>query len=89
MPKKPSKPDFEAALEDLETLVESLESGELTLEQSLQAFETGIKLTGSCQQALQDAEQRVQVLIEENGSETLREYVSDTMSESADESAPS
>ncbi len=59
--------DFEASLSQLETLVEKLENSEFTLEQSLQAFESGVKLTRQCQQSLSDAEQKVQLLIEENG----------------------
>ncbi|OUR69988.1 exodeoxyribonuclease VII small subunit [Bermanella sp. 47_1433_sub80_T6] len=59
--------DFEASLTQLETLVEKLENSEFTLEQSLQAFESGVKLTRQCQQALSQAEQKVQLLIEENG----------------------
>jgi len=59
--------DFEASLAELESLVEQLESSELSLEQSLSAFEKGIKLTRQCQQALTNAEQKVQVLMEENG----------------------
>ena len=65
--KKQSKFDFEQALEDLEELVTSMEDGELTLEESLQAFEKGIKLTRECQAALKNAEQKVQVLLNENG----------------------
>ena len=60
--------DFEKSLEELEGLVESMEEGELSLEESLKAFEQGIKLTRECQQALSEAEQKVQLLIEENGS---------------------
>ncbi|MDA1371083.1 MAG: exodeoxyribonuclease VII small subunit [Proteobacteria bacterium] len=59
--------NFEQALEDLEELVTSMEEGELSLEESLQAFEKGIKLTRECQAALKNAEQKVQVLINENG----------------------
>ncbi len=59
--------DFEKALENLETLVSSMEEGDLSLEDSLKAFETGIKLTRECQAALKAAEQKVQVLINENG----------------------
>jgi exodeoxyribonuclease VII small subunit len=59
--------DFEKALESLETLVTSMEQGDLSLEDSLKAFETGIKLTRECQSALKAAEQKVQVLINENG----------------------
>ena len=65
--KKQSKFDFEQALEDLEELVTSMEEGELSLEESLQAFEKGIKLTRVCQTALKNAEQKVQVLLNENG----------------------
>ena len=65
--KKQSKFDFEQALEDLEELVTSMEDGELSLEESLQAFEKGIKLTRECQTALKNAEQKVQVLLNESG----------------------
>ena len=54
--------DFETAVRELETLVEQLERGELSLEQSLAHFERGVQLTRHCQKALQDAEQRVLVL---------------------------
>ncbi len=54
--------DFEAALQELEKLVEQIEKGELTLEESLRDFERGIELTRKCQQALQEAEQRVLLL---------------------------
>lgn len=74
MAKKESKPDFEASLATLESLVERMESGELSLEESLSAFEQGIQLTKSCQQALKEAEQRVQILIEKNGSEALQAF---------------
>jgi exodeoxyribonuclease VII small subunit len=57
--------DFEQALRDLEALVERLEAGELTLEQSLNEFERGVELTRRCQQALSDAEQRVKILTEQ------------------------
>jgi exodeoxyribonuclease VII small subunit len=59
--------DFEQALDQLEELVEDMENGDLTLEESLKAFEEGIKLTRECQTALSEAEQKVQMLIEENG----------------------
>ena len=57
-----STPDFETALADLETLVQRMESGELSLEDSLQEFERGVKLTRLCQEALKAAEQRVKLL---------------------------
>lgn len=58
-------PDFEASLEQLEALVNAMEDGELSLEESLEAFEKGIRLTRECQQALQKAEQKVQYLLGE------------------------
>ena len=69
--------DFEQAMEDLEALVSSMEDGELSLEDSLQAFEKGIKLTRKCQAALKQAEQKVQVLINENGDTEDLEVESD------------
>jgi exodeoxyribonuclease VII small subunit len=59
--------DLEGNLEKLELLVESLEKGDLSLEDSLKAFEAGIKLTRQCQETLAAAEQKVQLLIEQNG----------------------
>ena len=66
--------NFEQALEDLEELVTSMEEGELSLEESLQAFEKGIKLTRECQAALKSAEQKVQILINENGDTEELEF---------------
>jgi exodeoxyribonuclease VII small subunit len=59
--------NFEQSLDQLEALVDSMENGELSLEESLKAFEGGIKLTRDCQSALSNAEQKVQILLEENG----------------------
>ena len=70
-------PDFEAALAELEALVEKMEQGDLTLDESLKQFERGVQLTRSCQQALQDAEQKVQVLLEKDGQQTLEPVQSD------------
>ncbi len=55
---------FEAALDELEALVHKMESGELSLEDSLAAFERGVKLTRHCQAALKSAELKVKVLTE-------------------------
>ena len=63
MSKKKTEPaSFEEALNELEALVEQMESGDMSLEQSLGAFERGIALTRQCQQALQAAEQKVEIL---------------------------
>jgi len=56
---------FEQALARLNTLVEKLESGKLPLEESVAAFEEGVKLTRRCEALLDSAEQRLQVLGEE------------------------
>jgi exodeoxyribonuclease VII small subunit len=67
VPKKKTIPDFEKALDELEQLVETMERGELSLEDSLKCFEHGIELTRTCQQALQEAEQKVQMLVKKQG----------------------
>ncbi|SEC46481.1 exodeoxyribonuclease VII small subunit [Pseudomonas anguilliseptica] len=59
--------DFERSLTDLQNLVERLENGELSLEDSLTAFEQGVRLTRDCQTALAQAEQKVQILMERDG----------------------
>lgn len=63
--------DFEQSLAALEALVARMEKGDLSLEDSLQAFEEGVQLTRECQARLQAAEQRVQVLMEKNGDISL------------------
>ena len=59
--------DFEEAVKELEGLVERMETGELGLEDSLRAFERGVELTRQCQKALDEAEQRVDMLSERDG----------------------
>ena len=59
--------NLEKALTELEKLVEEMEQGNLSLEESLKRFEKGIALTSDCQEALQKAELKVQELIEKNG----------------------
>lgn len=67
MARKKTTVDFEQSLGELQQLVERLESGELSLEDSLSAFEQGVVLTRDCQHALSQAEQKVQQLVEKNG----------------------
>lgn len=66
--------DFETTLKKLNTLVEELERGGLSLEEALKNFEQGIQLTRECQTALENAEQKVQILIEEQGLSKLDNY---------------
>ena len=56
---------------ELESLVERMEHGEQSLEDSLKDFERGIALTRSCQKSLQETEQKIQQLIEKNGHDEL------------------
>ncbi len=67
--------NLEKALADLESLVDELESGDLPLEKAMKKFEEGIKLTRSCQAALKDAEQKVEILLKSaGGEEALEEF---------------
>lgn len=65
---------FEDSLQELEQLVEQMEKGDLSLEDSLKTFERGVKLTQTCQQALQEAEHKVQILLEKNGEYRLEPF---------------
>ena len=67
--------DFEQQLASLEGLVNSLESGELSLEESLKSFEQGIKVARDCQAALKSAEQKVEVLMRQ-GDELVSQPLS-------------
>lgn len=60
---KPAELGFEAALTQLERVVERLESGELALEETLQLFERGVELRDRCQKELLDAETRIEMLV--------------------------
>ncbi|MEW5008940.1 MAG: exodeoxyribonuclease VII small subunit [Cycloclasticus sp.] len=62
------KLDLESSLESLEDLVDRMENGGLSLEDSLKEFEQGIKLVQSCQKSLSDAEQKVEILLKKSSS---------------------
>lgn len=65
MPQEPEKQQFETALEDLEKVVERLESGELSLEESLAAFEDGVRLVKFCNQKLTEVEKKIELLMKD------------------------
>jgi exodeoxyribonuclease VII small subunit len=66
---KSSQPlDFERSLAELEEIVEKLEQGDLSLEDSLKHFERGVQLTRACQTALKQAEQKVEILMRKSGA---------------------
>ena len=68
--------DFEQSMEQLEALVEALEEGELSLEASLAAFEEGVKLTKTCQHQLENARQKVSLLVGDGDEMHLEAFAS-------------
>ena len=66
--------DFEKSIEELEQLVGKMEQGDLTLEQSLKEFERGVELTRHCQKALQEAEQKVEILLQKSADAGLEPF---------------
>lgn len=78
MPRKRQAIDFEKALAELELQVQRLESGDLPLEDALQAFEKGVRLSRDCQQALAEAEQKVKLLLTApDGSTSIEDFGAD------------
>lgn len=73
MPRKKSSVNFEEAMSELEKLIDEMESGKLSLEESLSAYEKGIQLSRDCQNLLEKAEQKVYLLTEE-GDTHLEPY---------------
>ena len=68
---------FEKSLKELEALVTKMEQGNLSLEESLQHFERGIQLTRTCQQALKEAEQKVEILLKRSGQDDTAPFTSE------------
>lgn len=80
---------FEQAMARLEAIVGELEKGDLPLDESLRIFEEGIRLSKNCLKVLEDAERKVEVLVQDkNGKKHLRAFTSDdiTLQRSAEES---
>ena len=65
---------FEQALAELEHLVATMEQGELSLEESLKSFERGVELTRTCQQALKEAEQKIEILTQKSSDAELEPF---------------
>ncbi|MGC7589879.1 exodeoxyribonuclease VII small subunit [Bisgaard Taxon 46] len=77
MAKKPTEKtelDFETTLQQLEGIVTRLESGSLPLEEALKEFENGVVLANLGQERLQQAEQRIQILLQKNATAELSDY---------------
>ncbi|MCM8856421.1 MAG: exodeoxyribonuclease VII small subunit [Candidatus Thiodiazotropha sp.] len=77
MPRKKKLPAFEEAMNELESLVESLEQGDQPLEESLKSFERGVALTRICQTSLQEAEQKVRILNSDSQASDLVPFSDD------------
>ncbi len=77
MPRKKRQPDFETALAELEALVEQMEEGDLSLEESLKLFERGVTLTAECQKALAEAQRKVEILLEKHQHAQPEEFEPD------------
>lgn len=76
--------NFEASLAKLESLVTRMEKGDMSLEESLKAFEEGVKLTRLCQETLGSAQQKVQLLMSQQGKTSLKEMTFDDTDDDSD-----
>ncbi|MCG9728752.1 exodeoxyribonuclease VII small subunit [Shewanella sp. Isolate13] len=74
MAKKPENLSFEDSLSELEKIVTDLEHGDIALDDALKQFERGIKLVRNSQSKLENAQQKVAVLMQEKGVDTLKPY---------------
>ena len=83
--KEQSEKKFETALEDLEQVVEQLESGDLALEDSLAAFEKGVGLVKFCNQKLNEVEKKVELLIKDKEGKLQLKAFEDSTEEENDE----
>jgi exodeoxyribonuclease VII small subunit len=75
--KNEAGPDFEKTLAELEKLVENLEEGDLSLDESLSGFKHGIELTRQCQSVLDNAQQTVEQLVNNDDEESLKPFEPD------------
>jgi exodeoxyribonuclease VII small subunit len=66
--KEPDKLSFEEAMDQLEQLVAKLENGDVPLEQAIDLFQEGMKLSHLCSQKLEQVERKIEMLVEENGA---------------------
>ncbi|MFW0951600.1 exodeoxyribonuclease VII small subunit [Vibrio parahaemolyticus] len=76
--KKPENMTFEATIEELDSLVDQLENGDLALDDALRKFERGIALARAGQTKLSDAEQRVSILLSEDDKAPLSDFKPDS-----------
>ena len=72
-PEAAKKPDFESSLARLEEIVRKLENANLSLDEAMKMFEEGVKLSRDCQEYLQQAEGKVEILLKKAGAEMAAE----------------
>jgi len=72
--KKLENLSFEESLNELDTIVQNLEQGDLDLEESMALFERGLTLSKLSQNKLQTAEQKIKILLEQNGDQQLQDF---------------
>jgi exodeoxyribonuclease VII small subunit len=82
-PEKPAAMNFEKALKELEEIANSLEEGELSLDESIRQFEKGMQLSKFCRQKLDEAERKIEILQKGEGDRAVRKQV-DVDSESGE-----
>jgi exodeoxyribonuclease VII small subunit len=83
--REPQSNNFEASLAALETIVRELEEGDLPLEESLQLFEKGVKLSRECQERLNEADRRINLLLRDKDGHPLVTDFEDEVEENIDE----
>ena len=76
---------FEEALKKLEKIIEDLESGQLSLDESLKKYEEGVRLAALCSKKLEVAQRKVEILLKKGGSFELKPFDEDKTLESAEE----
>ncbi|MBO9609048.1 MAG: exodeoxyribonuclease VII small subunit [Paenibacillaceae bacterium] len=69
---------FEQAMDKLETIVSKLESGDIPLEQAIELFQEGMRLSQLCSGKLENVERKIEMLIEENGTYTKKPFTAGT-----------
>ncbi len=68
---------FEETIDELEKIVVELEKGDLTLDQSVEKFELGMKLSKACNDILQNAEKRISILVEEDNQLVEQDFINE------------
>lgn len=68
---------FETSIKELEEIVRALESGSVSLDESLLLFEKGVKLTKNCQKLLDEAEKKVSILVNDDGEIVKKDFINE------------